>query len=500
MSNIQLLDNADKVDDSIVGGFSDHDDRRTAILGEYGEDSSVTPLFKTGRGDWLKAAYLGNFKREEEVRPMTQAMRDLAGAHEDIARNYARSSGTETGTIAEHTADVAHHWNNQLTDDELGAISQHWGSNVRRLMDYGIALHDIGKPDAIAAGNKSEQHEHTKPLLEKGLRSQGFSDKDIKLAHEIFGHDLIGKMVRRRSGEAVGLKPLETAKLLIDKANSVGMFPPDFAKLALAFYHADAGSYPQLRRGYMKDENGKFEVRDADAIRPIKNLAEGKDLGEEVPDRVRTPYRKPVTALRSKYRGLPHARSQGLAEQDAMDELGIDGDDIDEAKKAWHWRSGMSTRSTRILHHLADTAGLKVPAIYRGMSFRDEGEYHQAAAPFKVGDIYVTGRHDERTGRRSLESFTTDADTGRKYAEQPSAAVLPHSGVAAGHGIVVELRPNEKGIVRGVGMHGENEVLPPVGRPHRITEVRHELRNGFNQLHVVAVPLTYQEIEEARHG
>ena len=121
-----------------------------------------------------------------------------------VAKHYPRSTHTEMGSIESHTKDVGREWEKQLSQDELTGISERFGSDVGKLMASAIALHDIGKAEAIEEGaGKEHQHEHTVPIMQKVLREEGFSEQDVSLATELLNHDLIGPLFRGRQGSAV---------------------------------------------------------------------------------------------------------------------------------------------------------------------------------------------------------------------------------------------------------------------------------------------------------
>jgi hypothetical protein len=105
-----------------------------------------------------------------------------------------------------------------------------------------LALHDIGKPYAIAAGDKERQHEFTIPLLEKVFLQLGFSVNEVKLAKALVDNDVIGEWIQGRIS-------LEQAKEELEKiAQTAGMSLINYIPLQLLFYTADAGSYPNLYR------------------------------------------------------------------------------------------------------------------------------------------------------------------------------------------------------------------------------------------------------------
>lgn len=126
-------------------------------------------------------------------------------------------------------------------------------SDVRlfQTLKFAIALHDIGKPYSIEAGNKNRQHEFTVPIVEKALAHFGFSVNEAKLAKALIGNDIMSDLVK-------GEIDAPTAKLkLATVAETVGIPLVDYVPLQFLFYTIDAASYPTLRqRIFMTTEEG----------------------------------------------------------------------------------------------------------------------------------------------------------------------------------------------------------------------------------------------------
>lgn len=124
--------------------------------------------------------------------------------------------------------------------------------NVRLLqtLKLAIALHDIGKPYAIRAKDKTRQHEFTIPMVEKAFAHFGFSHAEIRLAKALIGNDILGGVVRGRVG------PGEAKRQLTEQAKLAGMSLVEYAPLQFLFYTIDAASYPSLRRRVFTSRDG----------------------------------------------------------------------------------------------------------------------------------------------------------------------------------------------------------------------------------------------------
>jgi len=104
-----------------------------------------------------------------------------------------------------------------------------------------IALHDIGKPLALRAGDKDRQHEFTVPILLSHLNRLGFTEREARLAEALVGHDIVGELSK-------GLISLDEARVSLRALARAAQLPDAvFLPLQALFFVSDAGSYPYLR-------------------------------------------------------------------------------------------------------------------------------------------------------------------------------------------------------------------------------------------------------------
>lgn len=200
----------------------------------------------------------------------------------EAAKHYPRDTYTEMGSIESHTQDVGREWEKQLSHEELAGISERFGSDVETLMASAIALHDIGKAEAVeSGGGKHAQHEHTIPILQGVLHKEGFSEKDVTLATELMNHDLIGPLFRG------GAKDTDVAAKLKEKAKTVGMNVADFVTLQLAFYQADASAYPYITQYMDQEPSGKWTFAGRSQIAAVEALT--RMARKYAPDQARQP-------------------------------------------------------------------------------------------------------------------------------------------------------------------------------------------------------------------
>jgi hypothetical protein len=180
--------------------------------------------------------------------PRPGILTDLASRHPEVAAALDGPTGTpEFGTIREHTQVVLDNF------ERSGATTG--VPELDAVMPTILALHDIGKPAAIAKRNKNLQHQETLPILERVMRAEGATDQQIAFAKALVDQDIIGQLVK-------GQIDVETAyRQLALQGNAAGLTQQQFHNIALAMYNADAGSYSRL--SHLFDDKGRLTNVDA---------------------------------------------------------------------------------------------------------------------------------------------------------------------------------------------------------------------------------------------
>jgi hypothetical protein len=129
------------------------------------------------------------------------------------------------------------------------------GTPVKNFMRATMALHDIGKPLAVKAGDKHRQHEFTRPIAEMKMTEYGFKPQAVKVASSLIDNDLIGDYLQGRISLHVTL--VELVKL----ATFTNLGLDEYFHLQMAFYTADAGAYPYLAEKVFTIRDGCFVPR-----------------------------------------------------------------------------------------------------------------------------------------------------------------------------------------------------------------------------------------------
>jgi hypothetical protein len=187
-----------------------------------------------------------------------------------LAEEYKHDSGTsEDDSIKEHTLKVLLQFENYFEGKNLPAGID---KGFFRLL---IALHDVGKAQAIDVGNKDFQHYYTQPALKKVFEHEGFTGKEIRLGETLIGDDPVGKYLQ-------GGKIEDSAQYILQKSAESNMTSTELLDLFLVMYKVDAGSYTKDAGGrgsldhlFKFDKNNKtidFSSETELKIEALKNL------------------------------------------------------------------------------------------------------------------------------------------------------------------------------------------------------------------------------------
>ena len=223
-------------------------------------------------------------EREADDLPDDPTIKELAKKYPKLGELFSGTSGTEAGSVEQHTKVMKNRFRQQMPEAELAGLDERWGGNLKKVLDVALSLHDIGKPLAVKAGDKSRQHEFSSPVILETMKAEGFTDREINLTEALVGHDVLGEAVKALNERPVAGKKFEphdvdVASEIVAAAKLADMSPQDFAKLQLAFYHADAGSYGYVRNSFMKqDESGRLSLKSKVAIQDAIDIAEGKPI------------------------------------------------------------------------------------------------------------------------------------------------------------------------------------------------------------------------------
>ncbi|XLQ20514.1 MAG: hypothetical protein ACKUBY_01900 [Candidatus Moraniibacteriota bacterium] len=150
----------------------------------------------------------------------------------DLGDIYNADAGVWEGyTIGEHTIMMMRQFEKYFRSNELPA---NFDLGIFRLI---LVLHDIGKPEAIAYGDKNQQHVYTVEKLKNIFDTLVISNKYKDIAVALIEEDSLGEYIR-------GNKDIDTIAQMINySATRIEMNTRDFFQLLTIFYRCDAGSY-----------------------------------------------------------------------------------------------------------------------------------------------------------------------------------------------------------------------------------------------------------------
>lgn len=203
--------------------------------------------------------------------PQLNAKGIIAALSQDaeLAKLYAADAGVWEGfTIAEHTLMVFENLRDQFPVFHKKFDWQMPESlRLQELLRLTVALHDIGKPIAIAKGDKKLQHEFTLQILTVQLKKLAFLPPEVRLAEALVGHDFLGEMVKGRASAA------ETLPQLSKLAKTADVEFRNYFPLQAMFYCIDAAAYPSLRQRIFTKTFEGLLVPDRDSFYQLCELA-----------------------------------------------------------------------------------------------------------------------------------------------------------------------------------------------------------------------------------
>ena len=149
-------------------------------------------------------------------------------------------------SLAEHTLRVLAQFDKYFADKDLP------GGIDKNFLRFVLAVHDIGKPEAIRRGKKGDQHFYTLKIIVPLMESLRFNADEIRLAKALIEDDTISSYLQVcATGEAI---PDQTLKRLLAsffrRVRGLSVDPSSFFALKLIYFQSDAGSYN-------KDAGGK---------------------------------------------------------------------------------------------------------------------------------------------------------------------------------------------------------------------------------------------------
>ena len=147
------------------------------------QTEQTVPDFKFTKNDLDKAFEDQKFIPEKLILLLKKQYSDI----------YNQDAGVREGyTLEQHTLMVMKQFEKYFGDKDLPSGVD---KNIFRLI---LALHDIGKPEAISRGGKHLQHRYTQKYIQSLFRHLGIDEKHTNLALVLVSGDPIGKYLTSR--------------------------------------------------------------------------------------------------------------------------------------------------------------------------------------------------------------------------------------------------------------------------------------------------------------
>ncbi len=186
----------------------------------------------------------------------------------DFGKIYLADAGVrEKYTIGQHTTMVMNQFEKYFSATTFPMEFS------RETFRFFLALHDIGKPEAIRRGDKNQQHFYTKRLMSEIFTRLNFSATEIKIAQALVSTDCLGKYIRGN------ISAKDTAEIITGLAQEAGLKTKDFFDLLTIFFCCDAGSYTEDAGGFKSLEHlFIFKTNPATLLFSKKNAEKINDL------------------------------------------------------------------------------------------------------------------------------------------------------------------------------------------------------------------------------
>jgi hypothetical protein len=157
---------------------------------------------------------------------------------------YDQSVGVSEGySLEEHTLMMMKQFEKYFSEEELPTGLDR---NIFRLI---LAVHDLGKPEAVQAGGGHLQHEYTPEKVHALFDALGIDEFHTHLADIIVSRDIVGEYIQGHTGSE------DVRVFITDYANKLGVTDDELFNLLTTFYKVDAGSYTSDAGGQGKLDN-----------------------------------------------------------------------------------------------------------------------------------------------------------------------------------------------------------------------------------------------------
>lgn len=195
----------------------------------------------------LKTDYDRDRQKIAETRKLLDSLKSNAKIKKNLfSHNF--SDANQSSTIESHTVDVYTQFLKQARQLPRDSV-------LHPLMELIIALHDIGKPDAVAAGDRNRQHEFTILIMKDVLVKSGWSALNIKRAVAMVTYPGFSQLLKNERSA------FQVAQDFLKLAQELELSPMELFKFKKAYYLSDAGAYYELRNTLFK-ENPKFHLEE----------------------------------------------------------------------------------------------------------------------------------------------------------------------------------------------------------------------------------------------
>ncbi|MFZ4648904.1 MAG: hypothetical protein ACOYMB_04755 [Patescibacteria group bacterium] len=171
--------------------------------------------------DLLEVFDKNSYQPEKLIALLWKDLGDIYESDADVFEGY---------TIGEHTLMVLKQFEKYYEGKELPA-------NIdKNFFRFLLAIHDIGKKEAIKNGDKNLQHQFTVEEARPIFKQLNSKEEQWKLFEALIGAECLGQYLK---GESIN----EAFSEIVNGSKKANLSPEDFLAILEIFYKVDAGSY-----------------------------------------------------------------------------------------------------------------------------------------------------------------------------------------------------------------------------------------------------------------
>lgn len=150
-----------------------------------------------------------------------------------LEADFGQELNSNLGSLREHLSIALEQFHQYVSPRDLPEAVD------MQLMELIIALHDMGKPKAMAEGYIDKHQQYSSDIAGSVLSQLGYTKDQAKIATALIKDDPLGKFLNPE----ISTDDITAAGMIINGAHEAGISLEDYWKLKQLYYKIDASSY-----------------------------------------------------------------------------------------------------------------------------------------------------------------------------------------------------------------------------------------------------------------